>query len=62
MVETQIIKKNNKPIAVVIDFEQYLKYKAMEEDQGDYKSAIEVKKKNKIWHNNKNVKKELKLE
>jgi hypothetical protein len=59
MIETQIIKKNNKPIAVIIDYNEYLKFKEIQEDWLDYNSAMEVKRKNKNWHSHNDVKKEL---
>jgi hypothetical protein len=62
MIETQIIKKSNKPIAVILDYNQYLKLKELEEDKKDYESAMKTKKKNKVWHNHGEVKKMLKKE
>ena len=62
MIETQIIKKNDKPIAVILDYDRYLRLKEIEEDKSDYDSAIETKLKNKKWYSHKAVKNELDLE
>jgi hypothetical protein len=59
MIETQIIKKNNKPIAVILDYNEYLKYKEIQQDWLDYNSAMNIKQKNKKWHKHEDVKKEL---
>jgi len=47
MIKTQVIKEKNKPIAVILDYKEYLKLKEIEEDRIDYYSAIETKLKNK---------------
>ncbi len=43
MIETQIIKSENQPIAVIIDYQEYLKLIELAEDKEDYYSALEVK-------------------
>jgi len=45
MIKTQIINEDDKPIAVIMDYQEYLRLKEYEEDVSDYLSAIEVKKK-----------------
>ncbi len=59
MIKTQIIKEDNKPVAVIIDFKEYQRLKEIEEDKIDYYSAIEVKRKNKKWTSHSDLKKEL---
>ena len=59
MIKTQIIKEDNKPVAVIIDFKEYQRLKEIEKDKIDYYSAIEVKRKNKKWTLHSDLKKEL---
>jgi PHD/YefM family antitoxin component YafN of YafNO toxin-antitoxin module len=59
MIKTQIIKEDNKPVAVIIDFKEYQRLKELEKDRIDYYSAIEVKRKNKKWKSHSDLKKEL---
>ncbi len=61
MIKTQVIKEKNKPIAVILDYKEYLKLKKIEEDRIDYYSAIETKLKNKRWVGHKDLKKKLGL-
>lgn len=61
MIKTQVIKEKNKPIAVILDYKEYLKLKEIEEDRIDYYSAIETKLKNKRWAEHKDLKKKLGL-
>ena len=39
MIETQIIKEDSKTVAVIIDYNEYLKLKEYEQDFQDYNSA-----------------------
>ena len=59
MIKTQVIKERNKPIAVILDYKEYLKLKELEEYRKDYYSAVETKLKNKKWTNHKDVKKKI---
>jgi hypothetical protein len=59
MIKTQIVKEDNKPIAVIIDFKEYQRLKEIEKDKIDYYSAIGVKRKNKKWTLHADLKKEL---
>jgi len=59
MIKTLIIREDNKPVAVIIDFKEYQRLKEIEEDRIDYYSAIEVKRKNKKWKLHSDLKKEL---
>ena len=61
MITTQIIKENNKPIAVILDYQKYLEYKKIEEDRDDYLEALEIKLTNKKWTNHDELIKELEL-
>ncbi|PKN66779.1 MAG: hypothetical protein CVU54_17875 [Deltaproteobacteria bacterium HGW-Deltaproteobacteria-12] len=61
MIKTQLVKENNKPVAVVIDYKEYLRLKDIEEDRNDYYSALDVKLKNKKWKSHADLKKELNL-
>lgn len=59
MIKTQIIRTGNKPIAVIMDYEEYRRLKDAEEDMKDYASAVEVKKKTNKWTSNDEMKKKL---
>jgi len=61
MIRTQLVKENNKPVAVVIDYKEYLRLKEIEEDRNDYYAALDVKIKNKQWKSHADLKKELNL-
>ncbi|OGW16345.1 MAG: hypothetical protein A3K09_00930 [Nitrospinae bacterium RIFCSPLOWO2_12_FULL_47_7] len=61
MIKTQIIKEDRKPVAVILDYKEYLRLKEIEEDRGDYFSALDVKKKNKKWTSHRDLKKTLGL-
>lgn len=61
MIKTQIIKEDNKPVAVVMDYKEYLKLKEAEQDKSDYYSALRIKMKNKKWIKHDVLKKELGL-
>ncbi len=61
MIKTQIIKENKIPIAVVMDYNEYIRLKEIEKDKLDYESAIKVKKSNKKWVSHSELKKKLKL-
>ncbi len=61
MIKKQVIKEGDKPIAVVLDYEEYLRLKETAQDRIDYYSALAVKRKNKKWTNHKDLKKDLGL-
>jgi len=61
MIKTQVIKEDSKPVAVILDYKEYLRLKDIEQDKSDYNSAMEVKKKNKKWVSHKDLKKEFGL-
>jgi Ethanolamine utilization protein EutJ (predicted chaperonin) len=61
MIKTQVVKENNKPVAVIMDYKEYLRLKEIAEDRADYYSTVEVKRKNKKWKGHEELKKELGL-
>ena len=61
MIKTQIVKENDKPVAVIIDYKEYLRLKEIEQDRKDYYSAMQVKMKNKKWTSHKDLKKAIGL-
>ncbi len=61
MIKTQIIKEENKPVAVIMDYKEYIKLKETAEDRKDYYSAIETKMKTQKWISHKDLKKQLGL-
>ena len=40
MIKTQVIKKGKDPIAVIIDYKEYLRLKEMAQDRAGYAEAI----------------------
>jgi len=61
MVKTQIIRKDKEPVAVVLDYSEYVWLKEIEQDSEDYRSAVLVKEKNKRWTTHKDLKRDLGL-
>jgi hypothetical protein len=59
MITTQIIKEDNKPVAVILDYSEYLRLKQLEQDRIDYDSAIESKNSTKKWTTHAEMKKML---
>lgn len=59
MIKTQIIKEDNKPVAVVLDYKEFLRLKEVEQDKADYLSAVEVREKNTKWVSHSDLKKSL---
>lgn len=59
MIETNIIKQNDKPVAVVIDYQEFVRLKQIEEDYLDYTSAMQVKEENQVWIKHSDLKKEM---
>ncbi len=62
MIKKHVIKEAGKPVAVILDYNEYMELKAMAEDRKDYYSAIEIKRKNKKWISHENLKKEFGME
>jgi hypothetical protein len=61
MIKTQIVKEDDKPVVVIMDYKEYLRLKQIEEDREDYYSALKVKIENKKWKSHKELKTELGL-
>jgi PHD/YefM family antitoxin component YafN of YafNO toxin-antitoxin module len=61
MIEMQVIKENNKPVAVILDYQEYIRLKEIEQDVEDYNTAVEIKATNKKWIKHEDLKKELDL-
>jgi hypothetical protein len=61
MIKTQYIKKDDKTIAVILDYKEYKRLKEIEEDKKDYYSALKIKNENKKWIKHEDLKKELGL-
>lgn len=59
MVKTQIIRKDKEPVAVILDYNEYVRLKEIEQDTEDYRSAQMVKESNKKWTTHKTLKKNL---
>jgi hypothetical protein len=61
VIKTQIVKENNKPVAVIMDYKEYVRLKEIEQDRKDYYSASRTKAANKKWTSHEELKKELGL-
>ncbi len=61
MIKTQVIKEDDKPVAVILDYNEFKRLKEIELDKIDYNSALDVKRKNKKWVSHKELKKTLGL-
>ena len=61
MIKTQLIKQSKKPIAVILDYNEYKRLKEIEEDKEDYYSALKTKLENKKWFSHSEIKKEFGL-
>ena len=59
MIKTQVIHENDNPVAVVLDYNEYLRLKEIEEDREDCCSALETKLNNKKWISHNDLKSEL---
>jgi PHD/YefM family antitoxin component YafN of YafNO toxin-antitoxin module len=59
MIKTQIVKADDKPVAVIMDYQEYRRLKEIEEDREDYDTALAVKTRNKKWKTHGQLKKEL---
>jgi len=62
MVETQLIKYEDKPIAIILDYKEYQRLKELEQDMEDYYSAYKTKKENTKWVSHSEIKKEFGIE
>lgn len=49
MIETQIIKEGSKPVAVVLDYEEYQRLLERDQDIEDYEIALQIERENNNW-------------
>ncbi|MFZ2400085.1 MAG: hypothetical protein WAW31_15610 [Smithella sp.] len=42
MIKTQWVKQDNKPVAVIVDYQEYLRLKEIEEDRNDIRIQKDV--------------------
>lgn len=61
MIKTQIVREGRKPVAVVLDYNEYKRLKELAEDKEDYTSALSVKETNNTWKDHAQLKQELGL-
>jgi hypothetical protein len=59
--KTQVIKENKKPVAVIMDYKEYVRLKEIEQDRKDYYSATRTRAANKKWTSHEELKEELGL-
>ncbi len=59
MITKQIIKEDDNPVAIILDYEEYLRLKRIEEDYLDYMAASETKERNENWTDHDELKKQL---
>lgn len=59
MIKPQIIMENNKPKAIILDYQEYLKLKEKADDREDYFDGIEALRKTKKFHSLNEVEKKL---
>ncbi len=59
MITKQLIKEDDTPVAVVLDYEEYLRLLQIEEDYLDYNAAAKTKKTNKNWTDHEDLKAKL---
>lgn len=62
MIKTQIIKEDNKPKIVLLDYEEFIRLKQAEEDRDDYYAALEIKFTNTKWIKHEDIKKDIGIE
>ncbi len=62
MIDTQIIKENDKPVAVIIDYKKYLEYLELKQDSADYQSALDAEKSTTKWTTHEEMLEQLELE
>lgn len=62
MITKQIITNENVPVAVVLDYNEYLELENIKDDFNDYFTAAETLKENKVWTNHEDMLKMLDIE
>ena len=58
---SELMKSKNKPVAVVIDYNEYQKLIEAKQDREDYNLAVKTKKAVKKWVSHEKLKKDLGL-
>ena len=58
---SELMKSKNKPVAVVIDYNEYQKLIEAKQDREDYNIAVKTKKAVKKWVSHEKLKKDLGL-
>ena len=61
MIKTQIVKENNKPVAVIMDYKEYVRLREIEQERKDYYFAARTRDANKKWTDHEELKKDLGL-
>jgi hypothetical protein len=61
MIDKQIIKDGDNPVAVILDIREYERLLEIEQDAEDYYVALETKLTNKKWISHEQLLKELSL-
>ncbi|MBI5141358.1 MAG: hypothetical protein HZA20_04095 [Nitrospirae bacterium] len=61
MIKTQVIKEDSRPVAVILDYQEYRRLKEIEQDKFDYDSAIITKNRTKKWTSHSELKAKLGL-
>lgn len=59
MIKTQIIKEDDRPVAVIIDYSEYLRLKECKEELEEYNRAVKTKARTRKWTSHENLKKDL---
>ncbi len=59
MIDKQIIKDGDNPVAVILDIREYERLLEIEQDAKDYFAALETKLTNKKWISHEQLIKEL---
>ena len=61
VIKTHIVRENNKPVAVIMDYKEYLRLKEIEEERKDCNSASKTRAHNKKWTSHEDLKEEIGL-
>jgi hypothetical protein len=61
VIRTKVIKENNKPVAVIMDYKENVRLKEIEQDRKDYYSATRTRAANKKWTGHEELKEEIGL-
>ena len=62
MISKQIISNENTPLAVVLDYNEYVELIQIKDDFNDYFSAVETLSDNKVWTKHEDMLKMLEIE